>query len=83
MYFKGYHDPHFPKLLGFLTTRGPEGPEGFKRSPDLLNDREYRSRSVKSNKLFSVSKQCIYASLVQKKTTGLEDRAQKRLNLVF
>ena len=45
-----------------------------------------RSRSLKkSNSLFSVSKQitCIFASLVQKKTFGSEDRAQKRLNLQF
>ena len=43
-----------------------------------------RSRSLKSNSLFSASKQitCIYASLVQKKI-GSEDRAQKRLNLQF
>ena len=42
-----------------------------------------RSRSIKSNSLFSVSKQitCIYACLVQNKTFGSEDRAQKRLNL--
>ena len=31
----------------------------------------------------SVSKQCIYASLVQKKPTGSEDRARKKLNLQF
>ena len=44
-----------------------------------------RSRSLKSNSLFSVSKQitCIYACLVQKKTFGSEERAQKRLNLQF
>ena len=44
-----------------------------------------RSRSLKSNSLFSVSKQitCIYASLVQKKTFGSEDTARKRLNLQF
>ena len=35
-----------------------------------------RSRSLKSYELFSVSKQCIYASLVQ-------ETAQKRLNLQF
>ena len=39
-----------------------------------------RSTSLKSNELFSVSKQCIYASLVKKKPTGSEDRSQKRLN---
>ena len=44
-----------------------------------------RSKSLKSSSLFSVSKQitCICASLVQKKTFGSEDRAQKRLNLQF
>ena len=42
-----------------------------------------RSRLLKYNSLFSVSKQitCIYASLVQKKNFGADDKAQKRLNL--
>ena len=42
-----------------------------------------RSRSLNSNSHFSVSKQItsIYASLVQKKPFGLEERARKRLNL--
>ena len=41
------------------------------------------SRSSKSNELFSVSKRCSYASLVEKSFTGSEETAQKRLNLQF
>ena len=39
-----------------------------------------RSRLLKSNELFSVSKQCKFGA---EKPTGSEDRAQKRVNLQF
>ena len=44
-----------------------------------------RSRSLKSNSLFSVSKQitCIYASLMQKKNLWFRRQSSERLNLMF